>query len=65
MKIKLIITALLITAGLLPLYAGSRILFERTTHDFGTVKQETSLYHTFKFKNRGSDILIIDRIRAG
>lgn len=41
------------------------ITFEKTTHDFGTVKKGTPVVYKFKYKNTGKEPLIIFDCRAG
>lgn len=41
------------------------IIFSETTHNFGKVKVESTLTHTFTFTNKGNATLVIDRIRSG
>jgi hypothetical protein len=45
--------------------ANPKIVFEKTVHDFGKIKPETSHSVTFTFFNRGSSTLVIERVRAG
>ncbi len=45
--------------------AKAAAVFEKTTHDFGKVKTDTTINYTFNFKNTGTATLIIDRIKAG
>jgi hypothetical protein len=45
--------------------ARSKIVFNETIHDFGTVKQNTTLTYEFIFMNAGKSKLVIDRIKAG
>ena len=40
-------------------------VFKEVIHNFGIIKAETPVKHTFKFSNRGNSILIIERIKAG
>lgn len=40
-------------------------VFEETIHDFGKVARESSVRHTFKFRNAGNTTLVIERIKAG
>jgi hypothetical protein len=40
------------------------IKFEKTTHDFGTVKEEGSITYEFKFTNTGTVPLVISNVRA-
>lgn len=42
-----------------------KIEFEETTHDFGTVPQQSSLTHKFKVKNVGDAPLQLIRAKAG
>ncbi len=45
--------------------AKPKVHFQETVYDFGVMKKESSMKHTFIFKNSGSSPLIIDRIKAG
>lgn len=38
--------------------------FEKTEHDFGTIKTEANVEYTFKFKNTGTEPLIISEARG-
>jgi len=40
-------------------------VFEETVFDFGKTVKETTLKHTFSFKNTGTAVLVIDRIKTG
>lgn len=42
-----------------------KIKFDELTHDFGKVSQQTTLEHTFVFKNAGAGILHIKDVKAG
>lgn len=46
-------------------WAGPRIKFEETTHDFGEVIQGKSASYSFEFKNIGDESLIIEKVKAG
>ncbi len=39
--------------------------FTETVYDFGVMEKESSMKHTFIFKNTGSSVLVIERIKAG
>lgn len=45
--------------------AKSIAVFDETVYDFGTVKKESTISHTFTFKNAGTGTLVIERIKAG
>ncbi len=45
--------------------SGPKIKFEELSHDFGTTTQNSVLKHTFKFKNEGTEKLIIEKVKAG
>lgn len=47
------------------LYAKSGIKFDRVVHDFGSIQQDTIVNVTFTFKNTGSSVLVIERIKTG
>jgi hypothetical protein len=42
----------------------SVIEFEKTTHDFGTVKEEGAITYEFKFTNKGKSPIVISNVRA-
>ena len=46
-------------------YAKPVIVFDEEIHNFGIVKTETSVKHTFHFKNTGKGTLVIERIKTG
>ncbi len=41
------------------------IVFDTETYDFGTVAQTEKIEHTFDFKNRGNEELVIQRLQPG
>jgi len=43
----------------------SKIVFESITHNFGTVQPKAALKHSFTFKNKGTDALLIEKVKAG
>lgn len=43
---------------------GPILVFSETEHDFGEVEQKQSVKHTFKFKNEGDALLVIDKVKA-
>ena len=43
----------------------SSISFDKIEHDFGKIRKNTVVKHTFHFENKGKSTLIIDRIKAG
>ncbi len=43
---------------------GPKIVFKETVHDFGKVPQGPSLQYNFKFSNKGSGTLKIERIQT-
>lgn len=47
------------------LYAKSGIKFDKVVHDFGSIQQDTIVNVTFTFKNTGSSVLVIERIKTG
>ena len=42
-----------------------KIQFDETSFDFGTVYQNKALKHTFSFKNIGTGVLLIDKVKGG
>ena len=42
-----------------------KIFFEKTTHDFGELKQGVKISYTFVFQNRGEGMLKIGKIESG
>jgi len=43
---------------------GSKIKFEKTSHDFGTIKEGTQATVTFKFTNEGNSPLVLNSVQA-
>jgi hypothetical protein len=43
----------------------AEISFEKTTHDFGTLKKGSPVVYKFKYKNTGKEPLIIHNCRSG
>jgi len=41
-----------------------RIVFKKSTHNFGKVNKDTELNFTFKFTNKGSGTLTIDNVQS-
>ncbi|MBL7864839.1 MAG: DUF1573 domain-containing protein [Cyclobacteriaceae bacterium] len=44
--------------------AGAVISWEKATHDFGDIVQGEKVEHTFKFKNAGTEPLIITNVQV-
>ena len=42
-----------------------KIKFDEMSHDFGKSFQNSSLKHTFTFKNVGKSVLNIEKVKAG
>lgn len=61
-KFPIIIAAFLSLAFF---FGGPVIVFEKTDHDFGKIKQNSKPSHEFTFKNMGKSLLVIDRVSAG
>jgi hypothetical protein len=59
-KIIIILLLLFPTAAL----AQPAILFDAETHDFGVVRGDEPLKHTFEVRNAGTEDLIIKRLDA-
>ncbi|HQO40768.1 MAG TPA: DUF1573 domain-containing protein [Spirochaetota bacterium] len=60
---KKIFLAITILAAV-SLYARSGIKFDRVAHDFGSVQPDTVVTAAFSFKNTGSSVLVIERVRT-
>lgn len=43
---------------------GPKIIFDEISHDFGKITQGTVLEYSFKFKNEGSEKLVITSVNA-
>jgi len=65
MKKNLIFTLCFIILSVSVCNSKSMIIFDKTEHDFGKIRKEAVVKHTFNFKNEGTELLIIDRIKAG
>ncbi len=59
MKKYLLLILLLITTSC---QSAPKIVFDTQIHNFGTVKQNVAVSHTFRFINQGKDPLHIKRI---
>ncbi len=44
--------------------AAAKLIFEESTHDFGTLGQRQKVKHIFKFRNDGDALLVIDNVKA-
>jgi len=44
--------------------SGAVIVWEKSTHDFGDVVQGEKVEHTFKFKNAGTEPLVITNVQV-
>ena len=53
---------LFIVAFPLIAFAQPDIMFEKETHDFGTVAQGELLEYTFSFTNKGTENLLIEKV---
>ena len=42
-----------------------KIEFFELSHDFGKASQDAALKHSFIFKNTGTGVLIIEKVKAG
>jgi len=45
--------------------AKSSIIFDKIEYDFGKIRKDSTVKHTFNFENKGKSTLIIERIKAG
>ncbi len=45
--------------------AAPRIVFDKTAHNFGKIRPDTTHRAKFIFYNRGTSTLVIERVRAG
>ena len=61
LKYLYIMPALLV----LSLSSSSKIVFEKTVHDFGAVDANSEVRHVFNFNNEGTGKLIIKDVKAG
>lgn len=50
--------------SLLTAQSGAKIVFEKTTHDFGTSDEGPTLTTEFVFKNEGNEPLILENVKA-
>jgi len=72
-KIIYLVSGLIVIAAIMVMVAtnskvaasqkGPKIVFKETTHDFGKVPRGPSLQYNFKFTNKGSGILSIDKVQ--
>jgi hypothetical protein len=61
---KPVTTILLLALSALPAAAQPRIVLPEQTHEFGPVRQNTTIRHRFEIQNTGNQPLQIGRIRA-
>ncbi|NLA23806.1 MAG: DUF1573 domain-containing protein, partial [Bacteroidales bacterium] len=61
----LLVTAILLSLSLVAQQKSANISWDKTTHDFGTFKEENGLQKcSFNFTNTGSEPLVITNVRA-
>ena len=65
MKLKILLSAVITAVVFAACDSRSYIVFSSSSHDFGRVKAESTLSHTFSFRNTGNATLVIERIRSG
>jgi len=65
MKVKIILMALCAALLLVSCETQALIIFDKTEHNFGGVKKDSTVSYTFTFTNRGSGTLVIERIKSG
>ncbi len=63
-KIIFILISLGLTAGAQSQTSGPVITWEKSTHDFGDLTQGDKVERTFKFKNTGTEPLIITNVQV-
>lgn len=44
---------------------GPHIVFDSTDHDYGRVKQYTEIDYSFRFTNKGNELLVIEKVESG
>jgi len=65
MKNNLFLTLCFVVLSAVLCYGKSLIVFDKIEYDFGKIRKEAVVKHTFNFKNEGSSTLIIERIKVG
>jgi len=65
MKNNLFFTLCFIILSVISCYGKSLIIFDKTEYDFGKIRKNTTVKHTFNFENKGTSTLTIERIKAG
>ena len=53
------------TPVFVPTHEGPHIQFEKTVHDYGQILQGASGYSEFKFRNMGSEPLVLTNVQTG
>jgi len=65
MKNFLFCIILFIIVPVISCQAKALAVFDETIFEFGKVKTESTLKHTFNFQNKGTSTLVIERIKTG
>ena len=63
-KLFFLLAGLIMTSTVIAQTGGPILTWEKSTHDFGDVIQGEKVEHTFKFKNTGSEPLIITNVQV-
>jgi hypothetical protein len=62
---KIALPLIMITFMSISVWAAPKIVFDKTTHNFGQIQPDTTHTAKFIFYNRGTSTLVIERVRAG
>ena len=62
---KILFSSILLVIMSLSAWAAPKIVFDKTTHNFGKIRPDTTHSISFIFHNRGTSTLVIERVRAG
>jgi hypothetical protein len=63
-KLFIILISIFVVVSVFAQAKGPLITWEKTTFDFGDLSQGDKVEHTFKFKNTGSEPLIITNVQV-
>jgi hypothetical protein len=65
MKNNLLFTFCFIILSVTSCAGKSLIIFDKVEYDFGKIRKNAVVKHTFNFENKGTSTLTIERIKAG
>ncbi len=62
---KILFSSIILIIMSFSAWAAPKIVFDKTEHNFGKIRPDTTHSTKFIFYNRGTSTLVIERVRAG